>query len=89
MHTDRPTRLRFFLPDARLLKAEEVEHLMDQQPPGDATGLWLEINCPDGSCIDEEGRITLPARKVYGDDLFSHIFCPEDACEVVQSTDLP
>ena len=55
--------------------------------------MWLEIVCPDESCIDDDGNITIPAKRL--DDTFGkkgfflNLFCPEDSCEVAQSMDLP
>jgi hypothetical protein len=60
---------------------------------GGKEGLWLEIVCPDESCIDDDGNITIPAKRL--DDTFGkkgfflNLFCPEDSCEVAQSMDLP
>jgi hypothetical protein len=54
--------------------------------------MQLEIVCPDRSCIDEAGNISIPAEGVdtpKEKGLFLNLFCPEDSCEVVESTDLP
>mgnify|MGYP000473515627 CR=1 FL=1 len=37
-------------------------------------GLWLEINCPDGSCLDADGRITLPGQKSRDKGIFLDFF---------------
>jgi hypothetical protein len=59
---------------------------------GSQQGLWLEIDCPDESCVDEDGNITISTRGVEPSEkkgFFLNLFCPEDSCEVVQSSDLP
>ena len=90
------SHFRFFLPQARLLEQDEIAALPPEKlksaEASEQKGLWLEITCPDESCIDDEGNITIPAR---GTDMsgqkgaFLNIFCPDGSCEVVQSTDLP
>ena len=90
------SRFRFFLPEARVLGQDEIaslppEKLKNVESAGQQ-GLWLEIACPDESCIDEQGNITIPAKgtELSGEKgLFLNLFCPEGSCEVVQSTDLP
>jgi hypothetical protein len=96
MSEAKSSRFRFFLPDARVLEKEEISNLPPQKlaaaQSADRKGLWLEIACPDESCIDDDGNITIPAKGVDTSDqkgLFLNLFCPEDSCEVVQSTDLP
>lgn len=54
--------------------------------------MWLEIVCPDESCIDENGNITIAAGGIETaskEGIFLSLFCPDGRCEVVQSTDLP
>lgn len=90
------SRFKFFLPNARLLDDSEIADLLPENlkavKPGQQEGLWIEIVCPDASCIDEDGNITIPAKSadpVSEDGIFLSLFCPNDSCEVVQSTDLP
>ena len=87
---------RFFLPNARILGKEEIAALPPEKikaaEADTRDGLWLEIVCPDASCIDGKGNITIPAKgaeqqKEKG--LFLNLFCPEKSCEIVQGTDLP
>lgn len=96
MTDSKPSLFRFFLPNARLLGKEEVANLPPERIKAAETyrqdGLWLEIACPYESCIDEKGNITIPAKEIAPQEktgLFLKLFCPENSCEVVQSTDLP
>lgn len=86
-------QFKFFLPNARLLNENEIESLAEEKKKYAADaggkGVWLEINCPDGSCLDSHGRITLPTSKSDEKGTFVELFCPEDSCEIFQSTDLP
>lgn len=96
MLEEKSSRFRFFLPDARVLEKDEVENLPPEKlssvEAGGQKGLWLEIICPNESCIDADGNITIPtkgAEKSLGKGFFLNLFCPENSCEIVQSTDLP
>jgi hypothetical protein len=93
MPKDTPFQFKFFLPDARLLSESEIDRLpADKIRAANAAGkdgLWLEISCPDRSCLDTDGRITLPTQESEGKGFFLNLFCPEDSCEIVQSTDVP
>ncbi|MFZ0132528.1 MAG: hypothetical protein WAK95_08285 [Desulfobacterales bacterium] len=91
-------RFTFFFPEARVLRKEEVDALPSDKRQAAATsgqqGVWLEINCPDKSCISADGKITIPAagstagaNKDKG--VWLNLFCPEDSCELQQNTDLP
>ena len=89
MSTDKPFRFKFFLPDARVLRGAEIEDLAAARSNETQDGLWLEVSCPDASCMDDEGRITLPPQTRELEGFFVNLFCPRDSCEVVQGTDLP
>ena len=93
MPNPKPFQFKFFLPNSRLLSKSEIDRLpADKLRTAGATdedGLWLEITCPDHSCLDPEGRITLPTQESEGKGVFLSMFCPEDSCEIVQSSDLP
>ena len=93
MTNEKPFQFKFFLPDARLLSENEIGHLpADKSRAADATGkdgVWLEINCPDRSCLDADGLITLPTQESEGNGFFLNVFCPEGSCEIVESTDVP
>ena len=52
-------------------------------------GVWLELNCPDRSCLDADGKITLPTQESEGKGIFLKLFCPEGQCEITESTDVP
>lgn len=56
-------------------------------------GLWLEIECPDASCMDAGGHIIIPSHEIQTTDkknsMWLNIFCPERSCEILQSTDAP
>ena len=90
------SRFRFFLPEARVLNQDEIANLPPEKlkaaESGGQDGLWLEIVCPDESCIDEDGNITITTRgldSASNKGIFLSLFCPDDSCEVYQSTDLP
>lgn len=89
-------RFKFFLPEARILTQEEVAALPAEKKTaasaGGKEGLWIEIHCPDASCLDDKGHISIPAAgskpgKERGTWL--NLFCPEGQCEISESTDLP
>ena len=93
---DNSAQFTFFFPEARVLGVEEVEALPPEKRQAAAKsgqpGVWLEINCPDKSCISADGKITVSAvgteAKAKG-GVWLNLFCPEDSCELRQSTDLP
>ena len=62
---DTNTRFTFFFPDARVLSDPEIAALLaDKKQAADTDqrkGVWLEVFCPDASCVSDDGRITLPA----------------------------
>jgi hypothetical protein len=93
MNDKKPFQFKFFLPDARVLSESEIDSLPAEKvqsvKAAGREGLWLEINCPDGSCLDAEGRITLPVQESEGEGIFLNLFCPEGSCEILQGTDLP
>ncbi|MFO7494325.1 MAG: hypothetical protein R6X05_01670 [Desulfobacterales bacterium] len=64
MPDNRPLQFKFFLPDARLLDNDEIAALRAKPdhsaPSPDEKGLWIEMTCPDHSCLDDESRLTLP-----------------------------
>jgi hypothetical protein len=93
MSSENPFKFRFFLPEARMLSQQEIENLPAHKiRSAEATGkdgLWLEITCPDRSCLDEKGRISLPTQESKGKGMWLNLFCPEGSCEVVEPTDVP
>ena len=66
--TAEKSRFRFFLPDARILEQSEIENLppekLNSVNAGDRERIWLEIKCPNESCIDDKGNISIPAEGV-------------------------
>jgi hypothetical protein len=43
----------------------------------------LEVPCPDGSCMNKNGKIvfeTVPVGHKEGKGVWLNIFCPEDSC---------
>lgn len=92
MTDQKPFRFQFFLPNARLMSASEIERLSaEKNRAGGApnVGLWLEMDCPDRSCLDSKGNLTLPVQGSKDKGIFLNLFCPEDTCEILQSSDLP
>jgi hypothetical protein len=90
------SHFRFFLPDSRVLGKDEIASLPPEKlkavESGGQQGLWIEIVCPDESCVDDDGNITIPAKGMdtsRKEGFFLNLFCPDDSCEIVQSTDLP
>ena len=63
--SDSDTRFIFFLPDARVLDEAEIAAIPAEKKHAAETdkkeGIWLEIYCPDGSCVGDDGRITISA----------------------------
>ena len=89
-------RFKFFLPDARILSTEEVAALpAEKKAAANAAGkegLWIEIYCPDASCLDEQGHISIPSTGKASEKekgTWLKLFCPEGQCEITQSTGLP
>jgi hypothetical protein len=96
MATSDKNRLTFFFPNARALSAGEVASLPDDKrksaEAAGKLGVWLEVPCPDGSCLDKDGNVTLQAAGIEGKQdkgLWLNVFCPEDSCLWKGGTDLP
>lgn len=93
-HNDK-NQLTFYFPNARALSSSEVAALPDDKKKSAAaagkSGVWLEVHCPDGSCVDKEGKVTLKAAGIEGQKdkgLWLNVFCPEDSCLWKGGTDL-
>jgi hypothetical protein len=89
-------RLTFYFPNARVLSSEEVPALPDEKKkPAEGAGkggVWLEVHCPEGSCVGKDGKVTLQAAGSGGTTdkgLWLNVFCPEDACLWKGGADLP
>jgi hypothetical protein len=102
-HTEE-VRLTVFAPGARLLREEEILALpRDKREAAAATGadgVWLEIPCAPGECrsekqgiavsvqgVTEKERASLSGKQEKG--LWLNLFCPEDACVLQQSSEVP
>jgi len=66
------------------LSSSEVAALPDDKKKSAAaagkSGVWLEVHCPDGSCVDKEGKVTLTAAGIEGKKdkgLWLNVFCPK------------
>jgi hypothetical protein len=91
--TIQETRLKVFIENARVLSERDVSNLPEEKRAAVAgkPGLWLEVDCPDGSCSLEKNTITLPAGGVTPKDtngLWLNLFCPDNQCEVQQGSQL-
>jgi hypothetical protein len=85
----------FFFPGARILSEQEAASLPDEKKQAAAAagrkGVWVEIDCPEGSCI-EDGKITVPAAGAAGAEgkgYWMNLFCPEDSCKISEGSALP
>ena len=93
---DSETRFTFFFPDARVLNEAEIAAISTEKKEAAESekkeGIWLEIYCPDASCVGDDGRITIPAGGTESAEkrgIWLNLFCPEGSCELNQMTDLP
>ena len=89
-------QLTFYFPNTRALSSGEVASLPDGKKrsaeAAGKSGVWLEVRCPDGSCLDKDGRVTLQAAGVGGKrekGLWLNVFCPEGSCLWKGGADLP
>jgi hypothetical protein len=94
-HNDK-NQLTFYFPNARALTSSEVAALPDEKKKSaeaaGKSGIWLEVHCPDGSCIGADGKITLQAAGIKDKEdkgLWLNVFCPEDSCLWKSGADLP
>ena len=92
----RESRFTFFFPDARVLSEAEIAAIPTEKKQAADTdkkeGVWLEIYCPDASCVRDDGQITIPAvgtEPAEKEGIWLNIFCPEGSCELNEVTDLP
>ena len=90
---EKGSRLKVYVPQARLLNAEEISALPREKreaaEESSSHGLWIEVVCPDDACQQEAGRISIPIRAEEHKDkkgFWLRIFCPEDACEIDKET---
>jgi hypothetical protein len=79
------TRFRFFLPRARAMERDEIASLppekLEDAESDSQQGVWLEMACPDESCIDDESNLTISAKGIEMSGkkgTFLNLFCPEN-----------
>lgn len=93
MTDQKPFKFQFFLPEARVMSDQEVAGLPADKTRSSAAaggnGLWIEVSCPDRSCLTADGKLTIPTEQSAGKGVFLNMFCPEDTCEIVEATDVP
>lgn len=94
--SDTNTQFTFFFPDARVLSEAEIAALPAEKKQAIATdqkmGVWLEIHCPDASCVRDDGRISIPAAGIESTEnkgVWLNLFCPEGSCELEEGSSLP
>ena len=90
------SRFTFYCPGARVLSDTEAAALPpDKKQAAENTGksgIWLEIDCPDQSCVSTDGNVTIPAAGTEAKGkkgVWLNVFCPDDSCELTESTALP
>lgn len=88
--------IQVFVPGVRSLTGAEIYQLPKEKAQAaeasDAGGIWLEVPCPELACLTGEDRITFSVKGAPEKERkrsWLNLFCPGDACEVRQATDLP
>jgi hypothetical protein len=96
MSNEIKTHFRFFLPQCRVLSEKEKQELPEEKKKAaeaaGPAGVWLEIPCPGGSCVEREGKITIEAvgaEPPKDRGVWLNIFCPEDRCLYKSGVELP
>ena len=86
---------KVFVPNVRPISGEALKDLSETEKAFAETcedrGIWLEVFCPEDSCLSEEERIKLVAfceESGKKADLWLRAFCPNDSCEVFETTQL-
>jgi hypothetical protein len=74
---------------------EEIVNLpMETREAADDTaggGLWVEVFCPDHSCLTQEEEVSLQVRAARGEQgrgFWLNLFCPEEQCALEEPTDI-
>jgi hypothetical protein len=87
--------LRFFFPNARCLSDKEIAELPSEKrevaEASGKNGIWMEVFCPDDSCLNKDGNIVIPVRSEISKEkrgIWVNLFCPEDQCLIQEGTDL-
>jgi len=88
------SRLKVFIENARLVSADEVSALPieKREAATGKKGLWIEVQCPEGSCSMDKDKIILPAGGIIPKEakgIWLSLFCPENQCEIKHYSDLP
>jgi hypothetical protein len=93
---DQGISLKVFAPNVRPLTEQEIHDLPEETRKlaheAGEVGTWLEVKCPAGSCISDEGNIVIPTKEAplsKDKGFWLNLFCPEDRCVINQGTDLP
>jgi len=93
---EKGSRLKVFVPQARVLSGDEIRNLPREKREAaeraGASGLWMEVVCPDDACLRESDRVSIPIQaEVHKGKrgFWLNLFCPDDACEIRHPTDLP
>ena len=96
MANEKKTHLNFFLPGGRVLSEAEIDMLpAEKRRISEGTGkagVWMEVPCPGGSCVEGQERIIVEAPGVeepHNRGVWLNIFCPEDRCLFKSGTELP
>ncbi len=96
MARNEKTSFTFFFPGSRLLSNAEISALSEEKRKAAEDsrrgGVWLEVPCPDGSCMKKAGKVVLEAVTAgYKEEkgIWLNIFCPEDSCLWKGGTELP
>jgi hypothetical protein len=89
---EKGSRLKVYVPQARMLNAEEIQALPREKreaaEDSGLPGLWIEMVCPDDACLFED-RVSIPIRSETHKNkkgFWLNVFCPEDACEISKAT---
>jgi len=90
----RENRLKVFIENARLVSTDEASALPIEKREAvtGKEGIWIEVQCPEGSCSIDNDKIVLPAGGIIPKEskgLWLSLFCPENQCELKQYSDLP
>jgi hypothetical protein len=88
-------RLSHFFPDRGFEQRRDIRPLRGQAEGAEKSGregVWLEVPCPNGSCMKKEGKVVLEAVTAGHKEekgIWLNIFCPEDSCLWKGGTELP
>ena len=96
MARNEKTSFTFFFPGSRFLSSAEISSLSEDKrkaaEDSGREGVWLEVPCPNGSCMKKEGKVILEAVSAGHKEergIWLNVFCPEDSCLWKGGTELP